>query len=226
MAAPALAPLQDYHKAADRQMRPAAYSPKTAASEAASAVESKLTLPGPALPRELLSLQAAGLVPIGRRRGNYAPNRYGWTAKIAVLAILLTAGVAAAFRVMPPASVPAKAAAAPAPEQPPVARPDRSHSLARFVEVTGIRFLEVNKKPQIHYLVVNHSSGPLGSVTVYVTLHASNSKPGQPPLSRFTFRSPTLAAFEAKEMASPIERVIGPLDLPDWQDLQADVEVQ
>jgi hypothetical protein len=59
-----------------------------------------------------------------------------------------------------------------------------------------------------------------------VTLHASNSKPGQPPLSRFSFRSPTLAAFEAKEMASPIERVIGPLDLPDWQDLQADVEVQ
>jgi hypothetical protein len=112
-----------------------------------------------------------------------------------------------------------------APEEP-AAKPDNSNSLARFVEVTGIRFLEVNKKPQIHYLVVNHSSAPLSSVTVYVTLRASHSKPGQPPLSRFTFRSPILAAFEAKEMASPIERVIGPLELPDWQDLHADVEVQ
>jgi len=27
-------------------------------------------------------------------------------------------------------------------------------------------------------------------------------------------------------MANPIEHVIGPLDLPDWQDLRADVEVQ
>ena len=86
--------------------------------------------------------------------------------------------------------------------------------------------MEVNKKPQIHYLVVNHSNAPLHSMTVYVTLRASTSKPGQPPLSRFSFRSPDLAAFEAKEMASPIERVVGPLDLPDWQDLRADVEVQ
>jgi hypothetical protein len=61
---------------------------------------------------------------------------------------------------------------------------------------------------------------------VYVTLRASNAKPGQAPLARFTFRSPTLAAFEAKEMANPIEHVLGPLDLPDWQDLRAEVEVQ
>jgi len=228
VAAPALGPFQDYFKAADRQMRPAMYSTKVAGSAAASATEPRVTLPGPALPRELMSLQAAGLVPIGRRRGNYAANRYGWMTKILVLAMLLTAGVAATLRMMPgtSASVPAKPPAEPAAEQSVVARPDRSHSLARFVEVTGVRFMEVNKKPQIRYLVVNHSSDPLGSVTVYVTLRATNSKPGQPPLSRFTFRSPTLAAFEAKEMASPIERVIGPLDLPDWQDLQADVEVQ
>ena len=92
--------------------------------------------------------------------------------------------------------------------------------------MTGVRFLEVNKKPQIRYLVVNHSSAPLSSVMVYVTLRASNAKPGQPPIARLTFRSPALAAFEAKEMASPIERVVGPLDLPDWQDLHADVDVQ
>jgi hypothetical protein len=61
---------------------------------------------------------------------------------------------------------------------------------------------------------------------VYVTLRASGAKPGQPPIARLTFRSPALAAFEAKEMFSSIERTIGPLELPDWQDLHADVEVQ
>jgi hypothetical protein len=59
-----------------------------------------------------------------------------------------------------------------------------------------------------------------------VTLRAAHPKPGQPPIARLTFRSPSLTAFEAKEMASPIERVVGQLDLPDWQDLHADVEVQ
>jgi len=54
----------------------------------------------------------------------------------------------------------------------------------------------------------------------------ANAKPGQAPLARFTFRSPDLAAFEAKEMASPIERVSGSFNPPDWQDLRAEVDVQ
>jgi hypothetical protein len=99
--------------------------------------------------------------------------------------------------------------------------------LASLLEVTGIRFMEVNKRPQIHYLVVNHSSAPLSSVTVYVTLRATNAKPGQAPIARLNFRSPALAAFEAKEMFSSIERATtGSVDLPDWQDLRADVDVQ
>lgn len=224
--APALAPFQDYYRAADRQMRPAAYA--TSAPVAAAAAVPKVTLPGPALPRELMSLQAAGLVPIRRGGGEGRPNRSGGMMKYVAVAILLTAGMAT-YSMMPasPPSAPPKPTPEPAPELPVAARPIRpANSLARFVEVTGIRFMEVNKKPQIHYLVVNHSSAPLGSVTVYVTLRATTAKPGQAPIARLTFRSPTLAAFEAKEMFSSIERESSPLDLPDWQDLRADVEVQ
>ncbi len=227
-AAPALAPLQDYHKAAERQMRPAAYASQAAAAPTVGETELRVTLPGPALPRELMSLQAAGLVPI-RGTGRYGAQSNGsaWITRFAVLGILLTVGLAATYRIFPgpSANEPVKPAPESAPEHPAVAaKPD--NSLARFVEVTGVRFLEVNKKPQIRYLVVNHSSAPLGSVMVYVTLRAIDAKPGQPPLARLTFRSPDLAAFEAKEMASPIERVVGPLDLPDWRNLHADVEVQ
>ena len=63
-------------------------------------------------------------------------------------------------------------------------------------------------------------------MTVYVTLRASTAKPGQAPIAKITFRSPALAAFEAKEMFSSIERAAAQVDLPDWQDLRADVEVQ
>ena len=226
-AAPALAPLQDYHKAAERQMRPAAYASQAAAALTVGETELRVTLPGPALPRELMSLQAAGLVPIRGAQRHGLSNGQGWMARFAVLGILLTVGLAATYHILPgpSADVPVKPAPESAPEHP-VAAAKPENSLARFVEVTGVRFLEVNKKPQIRYLVVNHSSAPLGSVMVYVTLRAVDAKPGQPPLARLTFRSPDLAAFEAKEMASPIERVVGPLDLPDWRNLHADVEVQ
>jgi hypothetical protein len=225
VAAPRLASLQDYFKAADRQMRAATYQAKIAYAETGAA-DPRVTLPGPALPRELMSLQAAGLVPIPTGRRTPGSSRYGWTTRIVVLGMLLSAGLAATFHVMPAgsSSVPVKPAPEPVPEQPVAARND--NSLARYVEVTGIRFMEVNRKPQIHYLVVNHSNAPLSSVMVYVTLRSSNAKPGQAPLARLAFRAPDLAANEAKEMFSSIERVSSPLDLPDWRDLHADVEVQ
>ena len=225
VAAPALAPLRSYRDAADRLMRPVDNDGPALSAQALP----KTTLPGPALPRELVSLQAAGLVPIrsGGRRGAL-PVPGGGLLKYIVIGILLTAGVAT-YSMLPgtPASAPPKQAPVPAPDPPAPVRSARStNSLARFVEVTGIRFMEVNKKPQIHYLVVNHSSAPLSSVTVYVTLRAADATPGQPPIARLNFRSPALAAFEAKEMFSSIEQASAPLDLPDWQDLHADVEVQ
>jgi hypothetical protein len=227
-AAPALAPLQDYSEAADRQMRPAGSEAKASQRT----VEPKVSLPGPALPRELTSLQAAGLVPI-RRGGKHATagtNPYSsWTMRAVVVGILLTAGLAATYTLMPsgtssPTSAPPRPTPNPAPDPPVSAR--SANSLTRFVEVTGIRFMEVNKKPQIQYLVVNHSGAPMSSVMIYVTLRATNAKPGQPPIARLTFRSPALEGFEAKEMFSSIEKTSAPLDLPDWQDLHADVEVQ
>jgi hypothetical protein len=219
--APGLAGLQNYHDAADRQMRPAEFATKTAASKALPTV----TLPGPALPRELMSLQAAGLVPVGQTRRPSSLNSYGGIMKYVAVGILLTAGVAT-YSMLPgsASSSPPRPSPVPEPEPPVSAR--SVNSLARFVEVTGIRFMEVNKKPQIQYLVVNHSNAPLGSVMVYVTLRAAKAKPGQPPIARLTFRSPALAAYEAKEMFSSIERASAPLDLPDWQDLHAEVEVQ
>jgi len=223
--APALAPLQDYSESADRLMRAVDIAAQPVSSKGLASV----TLPGPALPRELQSLQAAGLVPIrtrGMRPG--ASSGYGWVSKYVLVGMLLTAGVAT-YSMMPgPATSAApRPTPEPAPDPPVSTEVTRStNSLARLVEVTGVRFMEVNKKPQIHYLVVNHSSAPLASMTVYVTLRAATAKSGQPPIAKLTFRSPALAAFEAKEMFSSIEHATAAVDLPDWQDLRADVDVQ
>ena len=196
----------------------------------------RITLPGPTLPPELVSLQEAGVVtvlgdPANKRKKSAGGGMPGWAVSFLVMMGLLLAGVVVLFYFSPishssadakPApekmDVPDAAAAAPAPHV--------SHSLADMIEVTGFRILvDYNKKSEIHYLVVNHSPSELGDMTVYVTLHAAAAKPGQPPLCRFSFRAPTLKPFEVKEMSASIEKLAHSVNLPDWQDLRAEVQV-
>jgi hypothetical protein len=153
----------------------------------------------------------------------------GWIVSFLVMTILLGTAVGVIFYTMPgmlasprPAAetAPAAAAVVAAPPAPAV------YPLVKNVEVTGFRFLVDNtKKPEIHYLVVNHSNTKLAGMTIFVTLHAGNAKPGQPPLSRFSFPAPNLPPYESKEMSSPIENVTRPVNLPEWQDLRAEVEI-
>jgi len=138
------------------------------------------------------------------------------------------AGIAVVFYFQPnnhPTSADAKTPAEEAVEQSAAATP-AARAISQMVEVTGFRFIvDLNKKSEIHYLVVNHSSADLSDMTIFVTLRTANSKPGQPPLSRFSFRAPSLAPFESKEMVSPIEKVSRAMSLPEWQDLRAEVQI-
>src|SRR5579875_3412727 len=218
-----LAPLQDYTAAAAARMRPAPPRGGVLIQDAAP----RVTLPGPALPPALQSFKDAGMVTVIGPPKRPRRKLPGWfVSAMLVLGIPLAGGLLL-FYLQPverseaktPAPEPAAAAAVSAPV--PV-----THSVADLIEVTGFRIVvDLNKKSEIHYLVVNHSSAPLSDMTVYVTLRTAEAKPGQPPLSRFSFRAPALGPFESREMTSPIEKLAHPAALPDWQDLRADVQV-
>ena len=120
------------------------------------------------------------------------------------------------------------AASASAAVTPAAAAPEASvvNPLSRSIEVTGFRLvMDPSKKPEIHYLVVNHTPVRVSNMTVYVTLRTADDKPGQPPLSRFSFAAPNLGPFQSKEMMSSIEKMNRPVELPEWQDLRADLEI-
>ena len=94
------------------------------------------------------------------------------------------------------------------------------------MEVTGFRFVtDRDRNASIHYLVVNHSSALLNGVTVHVTLRTRDAQPGQPPMSKFSFPMPALGPYESKEMISPIQKVTRPGVLPDWHDLDVQVDI-
>jgi hypothetical protein len=228
-----LAVLQDYTPAALRKIRPAPPKPGVASLDGGP----RTTIPSPALPPQLLSLRNAGIATVATQRPK-APKKPtpGWLVTAMVTIVLLGIGVTAVFTLMPKvtASDPAPAApdvAAPKPAAPKqveaaTVAPAASYPLAKAVEVTGFRFsTDPSKKPEVHYVVVNHSSTGLENTTVYVTLRASGAKPGQPPLSKFSFHSPNLGPLESKEMTSPIDKLPRPGSVPEWQELRADVEL-
>ncbi len=220
-----LAPLQDYSSAATRAMQPAAPPVQILAPDAGP----KMTLPGPALPPKLERLQEASVVTVIGEEPLRAPRRGGmpgWLISLMLMLGIPLAGAGLLFYFSPIGHSNAEAKQPPQQSAQPAAAETVSHSASQLVEVTGFRIVvDFSKKSEIHYLVVNHSPADLSDVTVYVTLRAVNAKPGQPPLTRFSFRAPNLGPFESKEMVSPIEKLARNVVIPDWQDLRADVQI-
>jgi hypothetical protein len=221
-----------------RKARPAAPSRSVLIPD----IGPRITLPGPALPPQLTSLEQAGLARIltHRPRPSSPPSARGWLVSGLVMLALVAVAIGILLVVTPltpakpQAAVPhggvphgdvrqaVQEAATPAPV---IAQP-ASYSLSKMVEVTGFRFVvDSSKRPEVHYLVVNHSAAELNDVTVFVTLRTNGAKPGQPPLCRFSFRPAGLAGYEAKEMVSPIQKLPPASALPEWRDLYADVEL-
>jgi hypothetical protein len=215
-----IAPLQDYSAAAVRAIQPAAPAPRILTPDSGP----RITLPGPALPPQLNVRENLHVVTVlgGARKKRSVP---GWLISFLVMAALLAVGITVVFNLLPASHTTADAkSATPEPVATPAVEP--SHPLAQYIEVTGIRFvMDLNKKSEIHYLVVNHSGSELSDMTVFVTVRAANAKAGQPPLCRFSFRSAGLGPFESKEMTSSIEKLPHPVTLPDWHDLRAEVQI-
>ena len=230
----ALAPLQDASSLA-RRIRPAAPPTQIQRSDAGP----RITLPGPALPAALNSLQDAGLSKILVERSKGAAKKsHGWLSSMLAAAVLLAVFLGVELFNAPrtaadpqpapssaaePAASPVPAVSIPAsPAVSPSVSTAASYSLSKAIEVTGFRFVGDNK-PEVRYLVVNHSAAELGAVTVYVTLRNSAPKSGQLPLYRFSFRAPALGPFESKEMAATLDKPAR--SSADWQSLHADIEL-
>lgn len=96
-----------------------------------------------------------------------------------------------------------------------------AHPLAKFVEVTGLRLWPERQKLALKFLVVNHSSGPLGGFDIEVEVKAVNAKPTDPAL--FTIKTPikNIGPMESRDFTVPVATQLRAYDLPDWQFLRA-----
>ncbi len=105
--------------------------------------------------------------------------------------------------------------------------PEKTPSiLGKYIEVGGLRLTEdPDKKPQVRFLVVNHSGAEIASLSGNVALRPTTSQPGDAPIGTFSFTIPSLAPYEAKDMQETVETKLRAYEIPDWQFLRAEVKL-
>jgi len=107
-------------------------------------------------------------------------------------------------------------------QQQAVAAGDNSNPYAKYLEITGVRIVEDEKKhPVAMFLVVNHSSADLPDLQLSVALTTITAKAGDDPLSVMTVKTGTIPANGSKDVSAPLNSKLRAYELPDWQFLKA-----
>jgi hypothetical protein len=107
-----------------------------------------------------------------------------------------------------------------------VARTKTANPLQKHLEVVGIRLMQDAKHhPQARFIAVNHSPGELNDLTANVTLWASTSRSEEDFIGTFSFKLPSIGAYESKEMTAPLNTKLKIYELPDWQNATAEVQL-
>jgi hypothetical protein len=119
-------------------------------------------------------------------------------------------------------AAPAARTQAPAPD----AAAKGPHPLLKHIEIVGIRITEdAKQKAQVRFLVVNHSGAEITDLTGSVHLVARTAKAGDAPVGTLALKTPSLGPYESKEVSAPLTTSLRAYELPDWQNVTAQVEI-
>jgi hypothetical protein len=114
--------------------------------------------------------------------------------------------------------------ATPGPANAPPAAVTNTSSLQRYFEVSGVRFLQDSKQnTQAKFVIINHSDAEVSGLTGTVTILGKSSK-SEEPEGTITF-STNIGPNESKELTEPFNTKLRVYELPDWQNVGADLRI-
>ena len=186
-------------------------------------------LAGPCVPRELRNLtELHGAARAKTRRKAGLP---AWTVSF-LIALILFLGVGSLLQYLA-ANRDAKAAAptsTQAPAEEPVSSepaPVAASAPSKQVEVTGLRIANApNRKPQLAFIVVNHSEKQLSDIGLQIAVRSASSTAGVAPLFRVSTTISSLGPYQSREFRAELDPQFRASDIPDWQSLRADVSIR
>lgn len=216
---PNCVPQQAGQAAPPQQAAPPPAAPPPTVSQAV------YTAPPPA-PAFQQAPPASWMPPQQQPRGITVPP---WLLSIGFAVLFLAVGAGAYFGIRyfsgsseASTSTPAATESAPAS----AASKAKANTLQKYVEVVGMRLTEdAKKKPEVHFVVVNHSGAEIADLAANVNLWARTQKSDEEAVGTFSFKLPSIGAYESKELSSALNTKLRVYELPDWQNLVAEIQI-
>jgi len=107
----------------------------------------------------------------------------------------------------------------------PAAKPGAQTSpWQKYIEIAGVRFVEEKKKPMVSFVLVNHSTVEIGELGGNVTLWGRTRTSEEEATGTFAFKT-TIGANESRELKAPLTTKLKFYELPDWQNVTADIQI-
>jgi hypothetical protein len=99
------------------------------------------------------------------------------------------------------------------------------HPAARSVEVAGVRVITgINKRPQLQYLIINHSSSELTGLNIRIAVRSVESSEDA-PLFIVSSVVASLGPNQSKEIRADLDPSVSTSSIPDWHSLRTEVLV-
>jgi hypothetical protein len=108
----------------------------------------------------------------------------------------------------------------------PAAKPGaKVNPMQKYIEVTGVRFVQDAKKnTQVKFVVINHSEADISGLAGNVTIWGRTKRSEEDAQGTFSF-STNLAPYESKELTVPLNTKLKIYELGDWQNITTDVQI-
>ena len=108
----------------------------------------------------------------------------------------------------------------------PAAKPGaKTNPLQKYIEVSGVRFVQdAKKKTMAKFVLVNHSEADINGLAGNVTIWGRTQKSEEDAQGTFSFNT-SLAPYESKELSVPLNTKRKIYELGDWQNLTTDVQI-
>jgi hypothetical protein len=121
---------------------------------------------------------------------------------------------------------PSQAASPPAQVESPAAKPvAKTSALQKYVEISGIRWgQDAKKKIIVKFTVTNHSNADLAGLAGNVTVWGRTQKSEEDAAGTFSFTA-NVGPQAAQEVSAPLNTKLKIYELPDWQNINADLQI-
>ena len=180
-------------------------------------------LAGPTVPSEVRNLtEQHGVARSKARRKATLP---AWTVSFLV-ALILFLGVGSVLQYLAGSHDASAAPPSSQPSDPTGSVVQSGDQSSKLVEVTGLRVaIGPNRRPQLEFIVVNHSATQLSDVGLRIAVRSASSSTGVAPLFRVSTTIASLGPYQSREFRAELDPEVHATDIPDWQSLRADVHI-